>query len=170
MVETIVPPLVKDGIPVNPKEAEEIVGFKTIRLLLDNRMKDVPKIAAFLKTHFPCTRYIINRRSNLTEQAQSQKNHFFSVESMNLEAVTDKLEQETQRLLRLAELLGTERATILDSSAWLKNVEVLNQAVRWLGFSESCAFHEIMELNTAGFDNGNTTITPLDPQCQYVGK
>lgn len=151
MIETIVPPAIINGTKLHPNEGEEIVGFKTIRLMRDNKLSDVPTIAAFLVNYFPCARFIINYRSDFVGQAQSQVTAFVSYKEGKTEAdaVVEKIAKEVERLKKLAELLG-KRAKIIDSAKWTEDVGELNKVVKWLGFDDTCAFPKLMELNTGG--------------------
>jgi hypothetical protein len=67
MIESSTPPLIVNGsLLINEEEeANEIVGFKTIRLLRNQTVSDIPKIAKFLQQHFPCARYLINYRLDI---------------------------------------------------------------------------------------------------------
>lgn len=149
MIETIVPPTWINATHIDPYEADEIIGFKTIRLLRDNDIQDVPKIAEFLKAHFPCAKYLINYRSDFAQQAKSQVSSLISYqeERANITAAISRISNEVKRLKKMAALLGN-RAMVIDSAKWTEDVEELNKAVKWLGFDTTCAFPNLMELNT----------------------
>ena len=172
MIETIIPPPIVTTVTTEPLVDSEdvILGFKTIRLFRDNKMSDVKNIVDFLKMHFPCTRYIVNHRSDVKGQALSQTSTLrkYKNENGDLDAAMTRIKKEVKRLLKFAELMG-DRAKIIDSVDWTQNVAYLNDVVQWLGYDSSCAFPEVMELNTVnGFGGTNKKIS-LDPQCKYLG-
>jgi hypothetical protein len=170
MIETIVPPVMLNKTHVVPRAATEIIGFKTIRLIPLISIDKIPGIVDFLNDHFPCTRYIVNHRSDVEEQAESQIKAFQHKKIVK-DSVDDKisqLEHEFNRLSKFAELMG-DRAMIIDSSNWTEHVGELNKAVRWLGFSK-CEFDKVLELNTKN-DYGATgpSKIKMNSQCRYVG-
>ncbi len=148
-IEAIVPPVFVNSTYVDPNEAGDIVGFKTIRLLRDNDIKDVPEIAKFLIESFPCARFLVNYRSDFVHQAQSQVTSLatYKNEKKDLDIAVERISKEVDRLKKLAKLLGS-RAMTLDSVKWTEDVGELNKAVMWLGFDKTCAFPKLMELNT----------------------
>ncbi len=170
-IETIVPPAFINATHTEPNEAEEIVGFKTIRLGMYEVENPTSAIVSFLKEHFPCARFIINIRSDLERQIQSQL-FSFDVKPEYIK----QLAVQMQRLKEMAQLLGSTRAKLIDSMIWTEDVSQLNQVVTWLGFDEQyCSFPKLMELNTGrlrnklGHHHGLTNVT-LDPRCRYIGR
>lgn len=161
MIETIVPPAWINETHMDPDEGEEIIGFKTIRLLRDNNVKDVPKIAEFLKEHFPCARYLINFRSDFKKQADSQVSSLKSYQDQpaNITDAVTRISQEVDRLKKMAAVLGKRRARIVDSAKWTNDVSELNEVVKWLGFDETCDFPRLMELNTGRSSSKSNTTT-----------
>lgn len=169
MIEAIIPPPIEANETSLDSE-DVILGFKTIRLFRDNKMSDVKKIVDFLKMHFPCTRYIVNYRSNFTGQALSQTSTLrkYKNEKDDLDAAMNRIENEVKRLLAFAELMG-DRAKIMDSVNWTQHVTYLNEAVQWLGYDSSCAFPGVMELNTKNGFGGKSKNMSLSPLCKYLG-
>ena len=158
----------------------DIVGFKTILLVQELADEsELPEVAAFLKEHFPCTRYLINYSSKLWKVARSQ-DAAFANDKKTIQERVDRITRNTGKLLKLGELLGSD-ATTLDSSLWTKNVSELNRVVRWLGFDATCNFPKLLELNTGRSHrrlkyvptpsyNHTVTNVELDTRCHYVGR
>jgi hypothetical protein len=148
-VELITPPL----LPVVDVREEQstIVGFKTIRSHMAKNEKEMELFVSFLKENLPCTRYLINYRSDMATLKKSLKSNFLLVG--DIEKI---IEWEKQQLELLYKLLGPDHAFKLDSSKWTKNVSVLNEALDWLGFSSSCYFSELLEFNTAQYMHTKT--------------
>ncbi len=190
IIETIVPPVLMNSSHLYPKEQDEIVGFKTVRLVRDIKATELPVVANFLKEWFPCARFIINYRSEVVKQALSQKKAFVSQSKDGIDVLVKRISSEVERLKALADLLGNQSMT-LDSSRWTKDVEELNKAVQWLGFGKRCSFSKLMKLNTglakqpavqgkykfnqikksssAAYQHSDTMMD-LDPHCQYMGR
>jgi len=175
LVETLNPP----PMDVNYDDSQTIVGFKTIRLHSELNARQLVDVAEYLKTSFPCARFVINHRSDVEEQAKSQQGAF-NIHT-RVTDIADALEKENQILLRLAELLPRSQVGILDASKWLTNLSILNDLVEWLGF-ENCQFHELLEFNVSPdkrsssslkrggpYSNGKTN-TFLHPTCKYASQ
>jgi hypothetical protein len=181
MIESITPPLIVNGTLLieEEEEANEIVGFKTLRLFENQTEADIPKIAKFLQSHFPCTRYLINYRSDIERQAASIKSNFQGEANNTIHHLTTDISRRVDLAMRLAEQLGNQ-SMVLDSTKWTKDISYLNEAVTWLGFDPTCAFPRLLEMNTARFVGrdgkmyGNQydhTLTrlSLDPRCRPLG-
>jgi len=172
MVEAIDPPCYKDctgtSKRVSPEdEAKEIVGFKTIKFL-DSKVP-AKEAAAFLLSHFPCARFIVNYSSDAEKQAQSQIRAFHGKNDVDARAKV--IERSADYLIRTAKEIG-DQAIVVDSAAWTKNITVLNDAVKWLGFVD-CDFPKPLELNTAASEGTgssyghNLRYIPMNPKCRY---
>ena len=132
-------------------------------------MEEASKLVNYIVEMFPCTRFVVNVRSDVESQVLSQQKAWNNIG-------TDELgtqKRENVILERIArDILGPDRAIFLDSSEWTKNVTVLNKAVEWLGFSRECFFTELMQFNTAGdsgYGSTKKTLTPHGPGCRYLG-
>jgi hypothetical protein len=171
VIETINPPWLKktitDNLPRLVKDdSETILGFKNIRTISRRDKRDDPKTVDFIREIFPCSRIIINIRSDVEELAASQAKAFHK---MNSNKATNVLREETNRLRQMAEMFG-DQGLLIDSSEWTKNINVINEAVEWLGFSQECFFKELLEFNTKGrgYGAGRKSLT-IDPKCKYLG-
>jgi len=163
MIETINPPLTDTNGTILENDSETIVGFKTIRFLIGVKEEDTRDLVRWVQKTFPCARILVNIRSAAQEQAASVDKAFGYHEDI------ESLKETNVRMRKVAELFG-DQAYLLDSSDWLKEIQHLNQAIKWLGFHESCFFKELLEFNTegGGYENGKTKLT-LNPDCRYLG-
>ncbi|KAG7362006.1 hypothetical protein IV203_025672 [Nitzschia inconspicua] len=141
-IEIITPP--KLPIASIEKEESTIIGFKTIRAHTAKNRNEMEAFVKFLKEHLPCTRYLINYRSDTVAHLKSLK-EAFKWEGNN---VKTKVERENQNLKLMYELLGPDLSYMLDSSEWTKDVRILNKALDWLGFGQGCHFPSLLEFNT----------------------
>ncbi|CAB9499841.1 expressed unknown protein [Seminavis robusta] len=175
MIQAINPPellLTTDRIHLADKLQEQstIVGFKTIRF--ERGVDGKPQTeqewlekVEFVKENFPCSRILVNINSNVTRQSESFKAAKWGTISEN------SLRNRMLKLKRIAELFGPERAYLLDSAEWTKNVEILNAAVSWLGFDRACHFRELLQFNTAGakgFTHSKTKLDYHSPRCKRL--
>jgi len=175
MIESITPPLFVNGTLLSEsEEANEIVGFKTIRLFRNQTVSDVPKIAKFLQAHFPCSRYLFNFRSDVEAQAASQISNFKKSANKPIQRVIKDISRSNDLMTALAKQLGNQ-SMLLDSSRWIEDVSYLNEVVMWLGFDPKCAFPRLLEFNTGrtigaggAFTHTFTELT-LDSRCRYRG-
>lgn len=161
MMEAINPPKLKDlkFVESKQKALSEIVGFKTIRF--DRGSKGhYSQMVDFVKENFPCSRILININSNVTRQVISFRDaNFYDVSESSLQ-------RRNRALAHIHELFGDHQSYWLDSANWTQNVDVLNDAVEWLGFHKSCRFRELLQFNTKnGFLNGKTELSYKDPEC-----
>jgi hypothetical protein len=140
-IELITPP----ELPIHNMEEEKsmIIGFKTIRSFRDKEKDEMKLFVDFLEKNLPCARYLINYRSDSEALKKSVETLFHWTKD-----VATKIETEKRQLKLLYELLGSERAYLLDSSEWIKDIGILNQALEWLGYNPSCHFSELLEFNT----------------------
>jgi hypothetical protein len=174
MIETINPPLMftdQSGTTTSVLEddADTIIGFKTVRFLHDGTTEaDTIALVKWVKSNFPCSKFIVNIRSATRDQAQSQAKSFAKGDPLIEDA--EKLLQLNVRMRDLVKLFGGDQAYLLDSSEWIMDLESLNQAVEWLGFHKSCHFQELLEFNTrpGGYGAAKTQVD-MNPECHYVG-
>ena len=135
-----------------------ILGLKTIRLFEDNSVKLTPKEASnFFKRNFPCSKVIVNIRSNVTAQVASRKH-------LNWKPF-NSLQDINQQYKEFAQRLGPEMGKLIQMEDWTTNVTVFNQVVEWLGFKE-CVFNAIVHENDNGFNRDNGTHISLGPRCR----
>jgi hypothetical protein len=163
MVHAMNPPLLTadESRLKQPDDANDIVGFKTIRFL--NGVTDENALVDFVQHNFPCSRVIVNIRSDFAEQAESA---FYKYDAN----ATHVLSELTARHLRVAELFGLAQAVVLDASVFTHDISPINDVVDWLGFSKECHFQQLLEFNTVhGYGNGKKKLS-LDPNCKYLGR
>ena len=157
IMEAFIPPPRKDqGLD----DSNTIIGFKTIRFL-DNDDDDKTAVE-FVKKYFPCSRVVVNLRSNVTKQSKSNF-HFYN------ENATQELTEMNKRLQRVALLFG-HQAYLLYYEEWTDKVhghEKINDLVHWLGF-QHCTFNQLIHDNKIN-DETDTKQIQLSPQCKYVG-
>ena len=164
MVETINPPSIDNFTgKMLEDDSETIVGFKTVRFLHNVKEDEIESLVDWVKETFPCTRFVVNIRSSVDEQAASW------IKSFGSSREATKFIAETNRLMsKVASLLG-DQAYLADSSDWLKDIDHFNKIVDWLGFDRSCFFDELLEFNTKGQGYGNgRTNTHHNLNCHYV--
>jgi len=179
MMETINPTLFQENSTLLTKDdSQTIIGFKTIRFAarVDHASNDVQEtdeelaevMVEFTKDTLPCARIIVDIRSDTVLQAESMKEKQGFIEELAIKGAED-LDERNARLREIAVRFG-DQAYFLDSTEWTKNISVLNAAVEWLGFHQSCFFRELLELNTrgTGYDHGRTELK-ADPNCRYIG-
>lgn len=148
MIETINPPVFNDDNS-NATDTDTILGFKTIRFLQNGPHDDGKtdaNMVRFVQQHFPCTRILVNIRSNSASQARSQAKMGWRPAS-SIAKATESIAFLNERLVNISTMFGPDQAFLLDSSEWTKNISSLNAAVDWLGFDSHCHFKELLELN-----------------------
>lgn len=166
MIETINPPLLNEDLQLVQDDTDTIIGFKTIRFLDNVSPSEDKDMVEYVQQHFPCSRILVNIRSDTRTQAISYANKKNFQTQLRGQAT---LEQMNERLRRVASMFGSQ-AMLLDSSDWTKNIDRLNQVVQWLGFHDSCKFERLLEFNTRGkgYVHGETELA-VDPNCRYIG-
>jgi hypothetical protein len=167
MIETINPPLTDQWGAVLEDDADTIIGFKTIRFLHNGTTEaDTVALVRWVQSNFPCAKFLVNIRSETTDQAKSQK-----VLRKIAQHDAEELLELNERMRNLVNLFGGDQAYLLDSSKWTTDLESLNQAVDWLGFHKSCHFQELLEFNTPSVRGYGAAKSQLDmnPECRYVG-
>ena len=173
-IEAINPPaLTERGDYKYPKAVvDPILGFKTIRFLEDLNHNLIPeaKISSYMNwfiKSFPCARIVVNVRSDAAAQAKSQIKAFRQQDEKHLEA---NLERDTNAYKDLASRFG-DRAYLMDSVEWTKDVTKFHGLIDWLGFSKECYFKYLLEYNTKGGGYGaGVTSYRHDPNCRYTGE
>jgi hypothetical protein len=61
--------------------------------------------------------------------------------------------------------MGPKTAQVVDMNEWVKDVSILNDVVKWLGF-KGCRFKALLHENYDRYER-DTTVLDLGPQCQY---
>ena len=162
VVETldIAPNEVLENIHQEPFRSEEegkILGVKTIRIQQGNW--GPKKAADFFKRNFPCSRIIVNYRSDSEAQLNSTSN-------LGWRSVTeDSLIKTNHFLEAFANNLGDDMSKIIDMTEWSKDVSVINNVVDWLGF-EHCHFKSLMHENHGGFGRDSSD-NLLSEKCRF---
>mmetsp|Transcript_16833 Transcript_16833/g.25273 ORF Transcript_16833/g.25273 Transcript_16833/m.25273 type:complete len:367 (+) Transcript_16833:97-1197(+) len=173
VINTLNPPprAVQAGVNLtgNPSLEEydrgTILGLKTIRFQKgDWRVKDS---ADFLRENFPCSKVVVNIRSDVDSQLKSM-NTTFSNESTTEGKDTDDIVKMNEFLIKVVEELGDEMAKLVDMNDWTQNVEVLNEVISWLGFRH-CKYHAVVHENANGFGRDNETPHDIGENCHYAG-
>jgi len=142
-----------------------ILGLKTIRIQKSDFSQSEwspSEAAAFFKESFPCSRIVVNIRSDTEGQDASRIKLGWSA---NASAVDEGLVKEIEFLTKFAENLGPDTARLIDMTMWTKNISILNDLLDWLGYKE-CHFKSLVHANHDGYGLDQT-----DPQigddCHY---
>jgi hypothetical protein len=146
------------------EEANKILGMKVIRL--QNSPWTPKETARFFQENFPCSRIILNIRSNAENQVNSfayafKRRNITKEESME---ITENIEKQNVFLKRLHAFLGNEIAHLIDMTEWKEDVEILNEVVKWLGFDQ-CSFNTLLHENFDGYGHDNETKIDLGKDC-----
>jgi len=142
-------------------DRDMIFGAKTIRY--QNGEWNVKESAKYIKENFPCSRIVINIRSNVKDQLKSVTKHFGSnKEGKN----TTFIEVQNQFLIELSKELGDEMSRLVDMNEWIKDIDILNDLVTWLGF-RGCTYKQIVHENSKGYQRDKNTDPGIDKSCFY---
>ncbi len=140
-------------------DRDKILGLKTVRIHQKHTWS--PKLAAeFFKENFPCSRVVVNIRSDIDSQIESRANLGWKVDA-------DELKRGNEFLKNFSEYLGDDMARLIDMNEWTGDggVAVLNSILEWLGYSD-CHFQELLHENHDGYGT-DTTHIDLGGQCHY---
>ena len=169
ILSTIDPPphetLIKLNQPGHPSfeeyETSSIIGAKMIRI---QGVKWSPmQAAAYFQDNFPCSRFVVNYRSDEDGQAKSAINAGWEGD---YEKLVGKMKLENDFLHNFTEAMGTERAQLIDMNEWTGDISILNNVVRWLGFQD-CRFKSILHENSENYEGGNSTDPGVGAHCRY---
>lgn len=138
-----------------------VLGAKTIRY--QNGEWNVKESAEYMKENFPCSRIVINIRSNVTEQLKSTTEN---LKGDKKRGSRTHLELSNQFLIKLSKELGDEMSRIIDMNEWTKDIEILNDLVTWLGF-RGCTYKQIVHENSEGYHRDKDTDPGIDKICLY---
>ena len=148
-------------LSIHEYDADTIMGCKTIRFHKNNF--SIEYAAKYLKEVFPCSRIIVNIRTNVESQLDSIQGTFTSAGPGKS---SDDISQYNQYLIDVAKELGPKMAKVIDLSEWRNDVGILNDVVNWLGFKD-CKFSSIVHENANGFDRDSQTNVGIDDKCHY---
>jgi len=144
-----------------------ILGLKTIRIQQSEWSPSEwspSEAAAFFKESFPCSRIVVNIRSDTGRQAQSAVKLGWTPRTPD--AVEEGLMKEVEFLTEFAEHLGPDTARIIDMEMWTQHVSILNDLVAWLGYKD-CNFQSIVHDNHHGYGLDLRTDPKIGDKCHY---
>jgi len=155
-----------------------ILGFKTVRLHQGNWTAE--EAAVYLKTHFPCSKVLINYQTNVTHEYLSFKRTFHGNGGDGDDGSDKKDEKEQQykgpsiayfkQINKFQEefnhYLGDEMSRLIDMDQWVHDVEILNSVVRWMGYKK-CRFNKIVHENDKGYSTDKETVLSVGKECSY---
>ena len=149
---------------IHDYDRNTILGCKTIRF--HKNKWDIHYAANYIKEVFPCSKIIINIRTNVTNQLHSIQDTFSSAAVNEHGKTENEIDRYNTYLSNLAETLGSEMAKVIDLSHWKTNVTVLNDVVHWLGF-KNCKFTNLVHENSNGYGRDHDTDVGIDDKCHY---
>lgn len=124
-----------------------ILGMKTIRIGDSPTDWSAHRTAEFFKRNFPCSRIIVNVRSEVKRQVISRVR---SKWGNNTAKEHEQQVRASQAFLRdLHWKLGQKRSMLMDMKLWKNDVSLVNSMVEWLGF-EGCEFQKLLRENRNG--------------------
>ena len=138
-------------------EASSIIGAKMIRIQ-DGEWSPM-QAAAYFQENFPCSRFVVNYRSDENAQAKSAIN-------AGMQKIVGKLKLDNEFLHSFATALGTERAQLIDMSEWTKDISIINNVVRWLGF-QGCGFKSALHENHDRYGTDRSTDLGIGALCRF---
>lgn len=140
-----------------------ILGFKTVRMHAGDWTAQ--EASEYLKSHFPCSRVIINYQTNITHQIESYHQAFGNRNNTYLGPSMDELKKANQFQFDLYQSLGDDYSKLIDMDEWSKDVQMLNDIVTWLGFDE-CQFEAIVHENLKGYTRDTSTKLKVGKNCK----
>jgi hypothetical protein len=155
------PPLsVQKSGTVDSYDSDRILGMKTIRLHTD---WSAPKAATFFKQNFPCSKFVVNIRSDVESQLSSYEN-------LRWKDGVDKhdIRKRNRFYKNFAEEMGKDRSTLIDMSKWKDDIGILNNVIHWLGYRD-CDFGDIYHENSkesGGYGTDTNREIKVSPQCR----
>jgi hypothetical protein len=150
---------------INDYDQGRILGVKTIRFHKGDW--SIREACQFLKDNFPCSRIVVNIRSDVRSQLKSLNSTFSSAQ--NYAKNEEFVKGMNDFLVGVAGELGTDMARLIDMTEWTKNVEILNDLIHWLGYRD-CRYTSIVHENTNGFGRDHETLLNLGKNCHYQGR
>ena len=162
------PKFTPDGLlKDSDEERNQVLGAKIIRL--QNADWHPQEAADFFEQNFPCSRFLINIRSDMEEQLQSISSTFHKGKKKKKDNnMEDELLRKNHFLLQLHDILGNDRSKMIDMSIWKDDISVLNNVVDWLGFKD-CAFDALLHENFDGYGRDHQTNVHVGDNCRLTG-
>jgi len=144
-------------------DRDRIFGLKTIRFQKGDW--GVKEACDFLREHFPCSRVVVNIRSDVEGQFRSMNTTFTEEHKGAMDA--DHIQKMNDFMIDVAEELGEEMARLIDMNEWTQDVEVLNDLIGWLGFRD-CRYQAVVHENANGYGRDNETEPDIGDDCHYL--
>ncbi len=152
------------SLPYNPhEEANKIIGAKLIRIP-DGQWSPIVS-ATFFQDNFPCSKFIVNIRSNQENQMNSMSSAFEISEEI-MEEQRTKLENHTAFLKDFQRHMGDEAARLIDMSQWKDDIGIINELLDWLGFNKDCHLKALVHENHHGYQRDKTTDMGIGENCR----
>lgn len=146
-------------------DAQTILGVKTIRF---HDGQWTPRQAVnYLQTAFPCSRVVINIRTNISSQVQSVMSTFKWAKNASEHDLRDKISKSNEFLVTLGNILGDKMARVIDMTQWTTDVSIINDLISWLGYTD-CSFAQLLHENKDGYQRDAVTDINLGSQCRLV--
>jgi len=173
LVDTLNPPpmwLLQEAVSdkfIVEHESNMINGMKTIRLQdpFEGSKGFTPTEAVeFLNESFPCSRFIIGERSNHESHAKST-HALFNEASTPISFYINNAKKNQAYYQEMQNLFGPDKARTVDLDKWMHDVEILNDVVNWLGFT-NCRFDQIIHENDHGYEPDSTHHIHLGDHCK----
>ena len=139
-----------------------ILGFKTIRMHVGDWTAQ--QASEYLKSHFPCSRMIINYKTNITHQYVSFRQTFGNSSETYSGPSMNALKKANQFQFDLYQNLGDDYSKLIDMDEWSKDVHVLNDILTWLGFDQ-CHFEAMVHENLNGYTRDTSTELQVGKHC-----
>jgi hypothetical protein len=158
-------------------DEQTILGFKTIRLfdneiiqhtynLTEVQIQDIAmNMFEALTRLFPCSRFVVNFRSDVTSQVISWQASFGAT---NPDEILKRLKLDNDLLHAFHNYSIIQRSFLLDSTQWTRNITTFNEMLDWLGYSKSCHFPAALEYNTQDGYSATKTEVNLSQDCKYL--
>jgi hypothetical protein len=205
LVHALNPPNGNDDdneLEMTREESEMILGFKTVRFHKGYDLNDKDSVLKlydkilFLLESFPCSKIIVNTRSDIDSHVKSIQAAFRI--KREKEIIKERLEMEGRTMTSIHRYLlqpkgkkgssvissnstldRNDRVILMDSTEWTKDVTKLRRLIDWLGYSPECYFTELLEYNLPrsktrkgrafGYARGRTEFSNRSPNCRYLG-
>eukprot|EP00557_Chaetoceros_sp_GSL56_P013236 CAMPEP_0176483664 /NCGR_PEP_ID=MMETSP0200_2-20121128/4039_1 /TAXON_ID=947934 /ORGANISM="Chaetoceros sp., Strain GSL56" /LENGTH=375 /DNA_ID=CAMNT_0017880081 /DNA_START=234 /DNA_END=1364 /DNA_ORIENTATION=- len=170
LMTTIDPPphdvLINLNTPDHPSleeyERSKILGAKMIRIQVGDWDPEDEAVEYF-QENFPCARYIVNYSSDIQRQVKSRLNLKWGPDDYETQKKT--LMKENEFLKNFARLMGPDRAQLIDMTEWTRDVSILNNILKWMGYRK-CRFQNILHDNDLKFEP-DSTVPNISKKCHY---